>query len=112
MYTSRKTTLVVLIVFIFVCFVKNDYFAGLAINQTLIDRANKAMDHLKAKLEKNFDCDDGEEEAAKEDAKRLVKPPAIVVNDDSEYEKGNLRKERRGPSNEMDWSKRRESTRQ
>ena len=47
--------LVILLTFLFMVS-KSDYFAGLPINQTLIDNANTAMEELRDILEYNLDC--------------------------------------------------------
>ena len=55
MASKNMTMLVILLTFLFMVS-KSDYFAGLPINQTLIDSANTAMEELRDILEYNLDC--------------------------------------------------------
>lgn len=54
-----KNTTVGFIPFLFlIAIVSADYFAGLPIDQKLLDNANLALDRLKQKLEEKFDCNE------------------------------------------------------
>lgn len=82
MAVFEKRPFVVLLLGMMIFVAQSDYFAGLTINQTLVDEANKAMDSLKTTLKKYLDCSDDDDQNKTWKNTKLPKLESIYPKND------------------------------